>query len=185
MNVTQTEIDEATLLVKNMAYKLAYELALEKKYGGNPDCCFTNLKRLWMWARLLSCQTAITSSSAEIELSSVSVGDSINIYFDGEPISSTPMTSGTTNITNAMKGIAAYINANASGYSATYNGDKRSGVVDITGPCSNPTLSITILSGSPGITSSGFTGGYCENKSCLTNEKIKNLIAKIRSMCKG
>jgi hypothetical protein len=55
---TQTEIDEAIMIAKNATYKLAYELALEQKYGGVIDCCVTKLKLLWMYERALSCQVA-------------------------------------------------------------------------------------------------------------------------------
>ena len=53
--VTQIEIDEATLIAKTATYKLAAELAVEQKYGGNIDCCIKKLKMLWILTRRISC----------------------------------------------------------------------------------------------------------------------------------
>lgn len=181
MNVTQAEIDEATMIAKNAAYKLAYELSLEAKYGGKIDCCMTKLKLLWMWANTLSCQTAIQDSVAEIEVTQISVGDTVNVLFGGETITGGAVTIESSNITDVMTGFCVIVNA-IDGYSATLNADKRSGVVEITGPCSNPVLEI-ISTGDPAITYSGFSGGYCAAQSCLTDAKIKSLISKVRAMC--
>jgi len=57
MALKQTDIDEAVLIGKSAAYHLAYELALEVKYGGKMGCCICNLKLLWIWTRHLSCIT--------------------------------------------------------------------------------------------------------------------------------
>lgn len=55
---TQAEIDNAVMIAKNATYKLAFELALESKYGGVIDCCVTKLKLLWMYEQALACQDA-------------------------------------------------------------------------------------------------------------------------------
>lgn len=54
--VSQIDINEAVMIAKNATYKLAYELTLEQRYGGNIDCCITKLKLLWMYEQALSCQ---------------------------------------------------------------------------------------------------------------------------------
>jgi len=59
MKITQERIDEAVLLGKSSAYHLAYELALEVKFGGTMGCCICNLKLLWLWTNTLACVTLV------------------------------------------------------------------------------------------------------------------------------
>ncbi len=61
MILLQADIDEAVMIGKNGSYRLANELALELKYGGNIDCCLCKLKRLWLWTRTLSCMKELSS----------------------------------------------------------------------------------------------------------------------------
>lgn len=53
----QSEIDDAVLLGKSAAYHLAYEIALEVKYGGKMGCCICNLRLLRSWTNILACAT--------------------------------------------------------------------------------------------------------------------------------
>ncbi len=55
MTITQTEIDQAVLNGKSAIYKLAFELSLEVRYGGNMGCCLCNLKLLWLYIDALKC----------------------------------------------------------------------------------------------------------------------------------
>lgn len=181
MSVTQAEIDEATMIAKNAAYKLAYELGLELKYGGKVDCCKRKLKLLWLWANTLSCQTAIQSAEGIVEITNVSIGNTINVLVNGESITDGVQISPTDNETTAMQALATIINEQDSEYTATFNGDKSKGEVYITGPCDAKLLTVVTVGATVVVTD--FTGGFCEDQSCLTETKLKSLIAKVRAMC--
>lgn len=183
MAVTQAEINEATIIAKNAAYKLAYELALEAKYGGKVQCCMTKLKLLWLWANILSCQTAIGESVATIEITTCTSGDALDILVDGETIVDGPRNVATSDETTLMLGITAVINSMNSEYKATFDASIRKGIINLTGPCDNPVLSVVMTGADPVVVYEGFSDGYCAAKSCLTEAKIKSLISKVRAMC--
>lgn len=64
MTITQTQIDDAVLLAKSASYRLAYELVLDVKYGGNIGCCMCNLKLLWLYTTDLSCIKELADADA-------------------------------------------------------------------------------------------------------------------------
>lgn len=57
MSLTQAKIDDAVLIGKSAASRLADELAKEIKYGGKLGCCICNLQLLWLWTNTLACIT--------------------------------------------------------------------------------------------------------------------------------
>ena len=65
MALTQDKIDEAVLIAKSATYRLAYEIALEVKYGGKMGCCICNLRLIKLWANVLSCITIDNEGNIE------------------------------------------------------------------------------------------------------------------------
>ncbi len=57
MALTQTKIDNAVLIGKSAALRLANELAQEIKYGGKLGCCICSLQLLYLWTNTLACIT--------------------------------------------------------------------------------------------------------------------------------
>ena len=53
-HISQSQIDTAVLLGKSSVANLAYELAIEKKNGGNNKCCLSTLGIMWGWISALS-----------------------------------------------------------------------------------------------------------------------------------
>ena len=72
MSVKQSDIDTAVLIGKSATARLAYELAIEVKYGGNADCCMCKLKLLWSYTDALLCIKE-TNTEAENCLTDVKV----------------------------------------------------------------------------------------------------------------
>lgn len=180
---TQAEIDEAVMIAKNATYKLAYELALEQKYGGVIDCCVTKLKLLWMYEKALACHKEYFNAEGYVELLTVGDGSAISLRAGAETISST-YTAGTTNVVTEMIGLTENIRAYGSDYDAVFDSTLgTSGKIVITAPTpASATLTAT-LAGSPVPTATltSFVGSATIN--CISDEKAKKLIAKIKSMC--
>ncbi len=191
---TQTQIDNAVLLGKSSVANLAYELALELKYGGNIDCCLCNLGVIWGWTNALLCQKAIGSSTVvtaavgTYTVGSSQVGQTINVYIDSVNISGNfTITSGTPSTTGSE--LATAINAYQSVYVATH-GTPGPGplVVTITGGCFNGAI-VIVTTGTTSIVSTAMAGGVCsaevtEEDNCLTDVQTKEVIGKINSTCK-
>lgn len=191
MLVTQTEIDNAVILGKSAVAKLASELALERKYGGNIDCCLCTLGVLWGWVQVLSCQREVVEDSEEvlaigyIKFDTAVVQNVINIFVDGVNISG-DVTLGSTNVVTAMTAVANAINDHQDVYVAEYNSD--AGLIILTGTCENEIISFTATGGlsASRLTITQFFGGKCPYSSegnCLSVEDTKELIGKINSLC--
>jgi hypothetical protein len=183
---TQAEIDEAVMIAKNATYKLAYELALEQKYGGVIDCCVTKLKLLWMYEKALACQKQYVYANGTIELLTITTAlDTISIRAGSTSISGT-MAFVTTNVTTEMTRLATAINTYQTDYVAYFDATLGSkGKVSLTAPTYAPaTLTATVVGSvsPPTLTLTGLDGGE-QALNCLTDEKAKKLIAKIKSMC--
>jgi len=177
---TQAEIDEAVMIAKNATYKLAYELALEQKYGGVIDCCVTKLKLLWMYERALACHKEYLNASGTIELTLVENLDFIIIYVNEVNISGTYTFTNDSEATQ-MALLAGVINAYQSDYVAYFDATLGSvGKITLTGQdCTAG--DITISTGKATSVIVDLVGVCTVN--CLTDEKAKKLIAKIKSMC--
>lgn len=186
VTVTQIEIDEATMIAKNAAYRLAYELSLEKNYGGNIDCCVTKLKLLWMYVRAISCQKEQSNVSGSIMLVSCTAGDTIHIFIGGVGIGGI-YTCGSSSISTEMTGLINLINTSQTLYVATLTGSGNVKLISVaSGSCKNSliTASLTTLGMTlPVLSIDSLSGGYCSSSNCLSDDKTKKLIAKIRSMC--
>ena len=55
VNSTQTQVDEAVMIAKNIAYNLAYDLTIKAKYGEDIKCCLPRLKLVWLYEGALAC----------------------------------------------------------------------------------------------------------------------------------
>ncbi len=178
---TQAEIDEAVMIAKNATYKLAYELALEQKYGGVIDCCVTKLKLLWMYEKALACHREAVDATGTIEISVIPAGTEITILVDGEAISGV-YTRTTSNQASEMILLTANINAFQEDYVAVFDSTQGTyGKIVVTGPsCTSVAMTATVVNATVYVT--GLTGDCTVN--CISDEKAKKLIAKIKSMCK-
>lgn len=191
MTVTQTEIDSAVLLAKSSLYTLGGELALEKKYGGNIDCCFRKMELIWSWLDALVCEKqAVTGveSTGAIELTSLHLGDTVEIKVGGFSLTG-PQLVISTNVDLVMAAVPAVINAYQSLYVASFGVYKGNGksIILINGGCANRTITFTptFVDTPSAAICTGMEDGVCEVKAnhCLTDEKIKKLIHKINSLC--
>ncbi len=178
---TQAEIDEAVMIAKNATYKLAYELALEQKYGGVIDCCVTKLKLLWMYEKALACHREELNASGTVEISIIPVGTQITILVAGVAISGV-YTRTTADQATEMIGLTANINAFQTTYRAVFDSTQGTyGKVVVTGvTCADKTMTATVVNATVYVTN--LVGSCTVN--CLTDDKAKKLIAKIKSMCK-
>ena len=181
---TQAEINDAVMIAKNATYKLAYELSLEQRYGGNIDCCVTKLKLLWMYENALSCQVEANLASSTIEVVSITTGDIVNIRVGTTSIIN-PYTELSGSEGEAMLGLTSAINTYQGRYVATYDSTVgASGRITLDSPVST-TESVVVSLTAVGLITPVVTATDLEvvNNNCLTNDKAKKLIAKIKSIC--
>jgi len=188
---TQLEIDTAVMVAKNATYKLAYELALERKYGGNIDCCVTKLKLLWLYKRALACQVEYTETTTLVDESTVSytyrydVKTQTSIYFNGLLVLAASEIS-FANLAAKLVTLSAALPTGVSVVSGTLT--ETTYQLVWTGTCSNGIITMSTDNGRGVVVNTDYdlAGGVCSastNPNCLTNEKAKKLIAKINSMC--
>lgn len=177
--LTQAEINEAVMIAKNASYKLAYELTIEAKYGQNINCCLNNLKLLWMYENALACHTEYIKSNGSISFRTIVIGRYIEILINGIDICDTFIFGSTSYLTESQL-LANAINAYQSDYIAYYNSTDNQ--IEITGvDCNNYEIVYkTNLSVNPTVV--GLSGGICA-ANCLSDEKARKLIAKIKSKC--
>lgn len=181
---TQLEIDTAVMVAKNATYKLAYELALERKYGGNIDCCVTKLKLLWLYKRALSCQKEYINSQGALEITlSAASGTTVNVFINDISISGVFVPS-STNVGAEMVLLADAINNYQTDHLAYFdlslgNNGK---ITIVNDSCVEDVLEVVITGEGTATTRTKIVGGVCASN-CLTDEKAKKLIAKINSMC--
>lgn len=177
MAVTQANIDEATMIAKNAMYKLAYELSIEAKHGGNIDCCIGKLKLLWLYRRAISCQQIYSTSLATYKIIT-SLSGVYDLLINGKTIiNGTIITNGIHSPSVQMNSLVVLINFYNTDIVATYE----DGLIKIVGPCTNPVLSHYISEGSAEIVS--FENGFCVGDNCLSDSKIEKLIIKIKKLC--
>lgn len=183
MSITQSDIDEATMIAKNGAYKLAYELSLEAKYGGNIDCCLNKLKLLWMWANTMACQYVAVESEGFFQLLVTTPGSEWQLFAGDIAISPVGIVGVAGIPNNVMEAAIDEINDYQSDYVATLDTSGSDYVIRLTGPCSNLKLKIETNNIENRWVISGMSDGHCPDTNCLTDESIKKLIAKIKSTC--
>lgn len=178
---TQAEINNAVMIAKNATYKLAYELALEQKYGGVIDCCVTKLKLLWMYEQALACHLENVNATGTIEITVIPQGSTIDILVSEVTISGV-YTRTTADQTVEMIALTAQINAYQDDYVAVFDSTQGTfGKIVVTAlNCTSVTMTATVVNATVSVT--GLTG-VCANN-CLTDEKAWSLIGKIKSICK-
>lgn len=174
--VTQSEINEAVLLGKKAVYSLANEIAIEKKYGGNTDCCYKRLKLIYTLLQPLLC---VKTGLASYTFSSLGTpGGNYQLYVNNELLFSyVAPAANNTAVDNAI----AYANSQEAGYtfeSAVIPGQDVKGVKMI-GTCENFVIKRIDDKDTAVILNS--SGGYCLD--CLNNDTVKKLIGKIRAFC--
>jgi hypothetical protein len=176
---TQTELDNATMIAKYATSTLAYELALEEKYGGNVNCCVTKLKLLHLYTKAIMCQTEMVEAEGSIDILEIEEGDTISVLVAGATISGT-FTATNSTVALQMGLLATQINAYQSVYEAYY--DPAIGKMTVTADdCEAATMTVS-TTGGPTITVASIAAGTCANN-CLTDDSARALIGKIKSMC--
>lgn len=174
--VTQDEIDEAVLLGKQAVYSLANEIAIEKKYGGNTNCCMKRLKLIYTMLQPLLCVK--TSLSTYIFSSLGTPGGAYELYVNNELLFAY---TAPANNNGAVQSAIDYANQQDTGYTfetAVIPGQDVYGV-KMTGTC-EPFVIKRIDDKGNEVTLNSF-GGYCLD--CLDNDTVKKLIGKIRAFC--
>lgn len=174
--VTQDEIDEAVLIGKNAVYKLAAEIALERKYGGKTDCCTKRLKLIYTVLQPLLCVR--TSLSSYIFKSLGTPGGAYTFSINNEVLFT--YTAPAVN-NDAIISAVNYANNQDTGYTfeiVTVLGQDVYGV-KITGTCEPFVIKITNDKDQYSFYNS--YGGYCLD--CLDNDTVRKLISKIRAFC--
>ena len=184
--VTQLEVNDAVLKVKGMEYKLAWELAMDEKYGGDISCCIKRFKLYWAWRTVLSCQVVGVNAIGRIAVTDTSTANSlttlqITVGEEIKPISEA-ITFGTYTLTQWLAAIAASVNSYQTVYKATSDATK----IYITGNCKNAyygnTLSYENVGEPVTATITDFAGGICK-EGCLSDDTLCSLIGKINSAC--
>lgn len=183
--VTAQQIFDANMLAKCNTYTLAYELALEEQHGGDIDCCFMTLMKLWGYTTALNCAKAVITEEVQADgeivvLESVEIG-TVKIFVDGVSISGQIPAPASVGGLTAL--IIEYINA----YQTTYVAVEGPGLnhIHITGGCKDAIITIDEGSCDVNVVSE-ITGGVCvweESSNCLIDKTVKDLIGKVNVMC--
>jgi hypothetical protein len=175
LEVTQAEIDEAVIIGKYASYKLASELLMEEKYGGNTKCCYKRLKLVYAFTTALVCQK---NSLASYLLAQLGTPGGIYIFTIGdESVTFTAPAFSSEGVLAAVE----LLNEAFENY--TFEVESVAGQdvygVRVTGTCTNFKLQSEDDKGN--VYAVMTTNGNC--MLCLDNEETRNLISKIKALC--
>lgn len=181
--LTQQDIDVYLQLTGCKYSELAYNYANDLRYGRK--CAVKNLNNLSIlnnYIELLECYSIEVLSEGTLEVESIAIGDTIQVFVGGTAI--TPIiTVPVTNVTTVMNNVKNQINEHSE-YTAVFPGVLRAGEIEIEGFCENEDLTVT-LTGNPdsSIVVTGLQGGLCQNN-CITELQAQSIKDKISSLTK-
>ena len=185
--LNQTDLDVRLQTLNCCIATLSNELLNKIKIGSSDvHCKLLQLQVLQKMLKYIKCyrvEDAEVLATGAIEVDVINIGDTAQFFING--IAITPiLTANSTNITTVMTGIKNAINT-YSDYTAVFPGVQRAGAVEVTGTCTNETITME-FTGNPDseILLNGLSGGIC-SLNCLTEVQVQAMLDYMATTCKS
>ncbi len=188
MNLTSSEFELRLTNLQCCIATMSNNLLNKIKIGSKDVECKLNellvIQRMYKYLKCFHTEDSEILATGTIEIDVVVVGDIVDFLINGTSIIGGPRTVANGNVTTLMTNLALLINDSQDTYTAVYNGDKRGGIVEITGTCNNDILTYTFEgSEQSSITVLGLTGGECV-ENCLTEAQVESMLDYLATKCK-
>lgn len=189
-DLNQVDLNVRLQLLGCKYSEIANTYANNLKYG--MKCSRENLRKLLLLNALidiLECYDIIHDVGGVIEQNIATAGLQINniveLFSNGVTITG-PITLSSNNTTVQATQITTAINnyANTVFSAIVSSTDRKSIIVKLTTPCTNPTVTVTVNNGTP-VVLEYLTEGECDvDNNCFTEDQIKELIDSIAKLIK-